>query len=301
MSAIVILNPYSNRWNAQARWPEAERALRAADVAFELVISQRKGHIVELAEEAVRAGYAPIIVAGGDGSIGEAVNGMVRARGGPQAPLPPLGVIPLGSANDFVANLGLPLDLSQAAQVIARGESALIDLCQCNERYFVNNSAAGLEPYVTTKHERIQWIKGQTRYIVAALWAIAEGPQWQARIEWDSGSYEGPLTLVSVGNGWRTGGVFYMTPHADPRDGRLTFVFAYRPMRLSVLATMPATMKPGAGNYVELPGVQEHHTRFLKITLDKPSPAHTDGELFERWIETLEYHIFPRALAVLGA
>jgi diacylglycerol kinase (ATP) len=296
----VILNPYSNRWRARERWPQAEQALRQAGLTFEVVVSEYKRHILTLAEQAVADGVEGIIVAGGDGSIGEAVNGIVRALGSVEA-LPPIGILPLGSANDSASNIGLPLDLFEAAQVIARGQVARFDLCQCNERYFVNNSAIGLEPYVTIKHERIQWIKGQMRYVVAALWAIAEGPNWEARLEWDGGTFEGPVTLLSVGNGPRTGGVFYMTPHADPRDGRLTFVFAYRPSRLAMLQTMPATMKSGAGNYTELPGVHEYHASYIKISLNRPSPAHTDGELFERWLQTLEYRIHPGRLSVYCA
>ena len=79
MVAKVILNPYSNRWNSQARWPEAEAALKAAGVEFELVVSQHKGQVVELAEEAARAGFSPIIAAGGEGTINETVRGLVRA------------------------------------------------------------------------------------------------------------------------------------------------------------------------------------------------------------------------------
>ncbi|MFN3741847.1 MAG: diacylglycerol/lipid kinase family protein [Anaerolineales bacterium] len=297
----VLLNPYANRWHARERWPQAEQALHQAGVEFELSVSQHKGHIVTLAEQAIRDGVSGIIVAGGDGSIGEAVNGMVRAVGSLEKPLPPLGILPLGSANDFVCNLGLPLDLFQAAQVIARGHYEHFDLCQCNDRYFVNNSAIGLEPYVTIKHERIQRIKGQTRYIIAALQAIADGPKWEAQVEWDDGSYEGPLTLLTVGNAPRTGGVFYMTPHADPRDGRLTFVFAYRAARLEMFRVLPAAMKPGPGNYTELPGIYEHHTQRLSIRLNQPSPAHTDGELFEQWLQSLEYRIHPGRLTVWTA
>ncbi len=297
----VILNPYSNRWRARDRWPQAEAALRKAGLDFEVVISQHKRHIIDLAEQAIREGASSIIVAGGDGSIGEAVNGMIRALGSADAPLPPLGILPLGSANDFVCNLGLPLNLDQAAQVIAQGKTEQFDLCQCNERYFVNNSAIGLEPYVTTKQERIEWIKGQSRYIAAALWAIAEGPRWEAHIEWEGGAYEGPITLLSVGNAPRTGGVFYMTPHADPRDGRLTFTFGYRSSRLGVLRVLPSTMKAGSGNYVELPGIYEHHSSFVKISLNKESPVHTDGELFENWQRQVEYRIYPGRLTVYVA
>ncbi|HAX68420.1 MAG TPA: hypothetical protein DCY14_02335, partial [Anaerolineae bacterium] len=188
MTAKVILNPYSNRWNSQARWPQAEAALKAAGVDFEVVISQKKGAIVGLAEEAARSGFSPIIAAGGDGTIGETINGMVRAAGSMDKPIGPLGILPLGSANDLVVNLGLPKDLNEAAKVIAAGKTDLIDLCQCNDRYFVNNSAAGLEPYVTTKQEKIHWIKGILRYLVAAVQGIMDRPSWNAKMEWDGGS-----------------------------------------------------------------------------------------------------------------
>ena len=70
MTAKVILNPYSNRWTSKARWPEAEAALKAAGVDFALDVSERKGHIIELAKKAVLDGFSPIIAAGGDGTIG---------------------------------------------------------------------------------------------------------------------------------------------------------------------------------------------------------------------------------------
>ncbi len=299
MPAKVILNPYSNRWNAQARWPEAEAALRAAGVDFELAVSERKGHITALAAEAVRAGFSPIIVAGGDGSIGDAVNGLSQAAGSVKEPLGPLGIMPLGSANDLVDNLGIPKDLSQAAQVIAAGKTGLIDLGKCNDRYFANNSAAGLEPYVTTKHEKIHNIKGIARYLLAAVQAIMDKPEWRGEVKWDGGEYSGPLTLVTIGNGPRTGGLFFMTPHADPRDGKLTFAYGYRKTRLGMFMALPRAMKPGKGNYVEMDGMYEVTCTRLSIHLDHPSPAHTDGELFPEWIQNFEYEIFPKRLQLI--
>ncbi|MEW6242150.1 MAG: diacylglycerol kinase family protein [Chloroflexota bacterium] len=298
MTAKVILNPYSNRWNAQARWPEAEAALKAAGVDFELVVSERKGHITPLAEEAVRAGFSPIIVAGGDGSIGDAVNGLARAAGSMKEPLGPLGIMPLGSANDLVDNLGIPKDLSEAAKVIAAGTTDLIDLGKCNDRYFVNNSAAGLEPYVTTKQEKLS-MRGIVRYLLAVTQAIMDKPEWRGEVKWDGGEYSGPLTLVSVGNGPRTGGLFFMAPHADLRDGKLTFAYGYRRTRLGIFIALPRTMKPGKGSYVEMDGMYEVTCTRLSIHLDHPSPAHTDGELFPEWIQDFEYEIFPKRLQLI--
>lgn len=298
MTAKVILNPYSNRWNAQKRWPQAEAALKAAGVDFELVVSERKGHLVELAEQAVRDGFSPIIAAGGDGSIGDVANGLARAAKSKDEPLGPLGIMPLGSANDLVYSLGLPTDLNEAAKVIAAGKTKVMDLGKVNDKYFVNNSGACLEPYTTTKHERIHWIKGMGRYLVAAVWAIMDKPEWRGKVVWDDGSYEGLFSLVSVGNGRRTGG-FFMTPHADPFDGKLTLAFGYRGTRLGLLTALPKAFNEGEGSYVELEGMREVHATRISIHLDKPSPAHTDGELFPEWIKDFEYEIFPKRLNML--
>ena len=296
MKAKVILNPYSNRWRAKKRWPEAAAALKAAGVDFSLAVSEQHGQAVQLASEAAREGYSPIIAAGGDGTIGEVVNGLARAYG--EEHLGTLGIMPLGTANDLVCNLGLPLDLEKAAKVIAAGKTLPLDVCKANDRYFVNNSAIGLEPYVTTIQQEIKWLKGIPRYLVAALKGIFHHATWQARVEWDDGEYEGPLSLISVGNAPRTGGLFYMAPHADPFDGKLTAVLAYKKSALSTLLVLPKAMSP-EGTFVQSEGIREIHATYIRICLERPSPAHCDGELFAEEVKELTYGILPGRLNVL--
>jgi diacylglycerol kinase (ATP) len=298
MTAKVILNPYSNRWNSEKRWAEAEAALKTAGMDFELVVSRSKGQIVELAEQAVRENCSPIIIAGGDGSIGDAANGLVRAAKSSQERLGPLGIMPTGSANDIAFALGLPSDLNEAAKVIAAGKTRAMDLGKLNDRYFVNNSAAGLEPYVTIKHEKISWIKGMARYLVAAVQAIMDKPEWHGNVKWDGGEYSGAFSLISIGNGRRTGG-FFMTPHADPFDGKLTLAFGYRGTRLGLFQALPRAFNEDKGNYVEMEGMNEVQATHISIHLDRPSPAHTDGELLPEWIQDFEYEIFSQRLSVL--
>jgi diacylglycerol kinase (ATP) len=298
MTAKVILNPYANRWNAQKRWPEAEAALKAAGVDFEMVVSERPRHVIELAAEAASRGFSPIIAAGGDGTIGETVNGLAKAAKSEKSLLGPFGILPLGSVDDLVNNLGIPKDLLAAAQVIAGGKIRCMDVGQVNGFYFANNSAVGLEPYVTLKEQRIGWIKGVTRYLVAALLGILDGPSWRVNMEWDDGQYEGPVSLVTVGNAPRTGG-FYMIPHADPFDKKLSFVHAYRKSRLQLLAMLPKTMKPEPNSYIHEPEVFAYHMTWLKIHVETPTPAHTDGEIFSTGIQDLEYRIFPERLQIL--
>lgn len=298
MTAKVILNPYSNRWNSQKRWPETEAALKAAGVDFELSVSEKKGQIVDLVEKAVQEKFSPIIISGGDGSIGDAVNGLVKAAKSETEALGPFGIMPTGSANDLVFSLGLPTDLNEAAKVIAAGKTKPMDLGRLNGRYFANNSAAGLEPYVTTKHERIRWIKGMARYLVAAVQAIMDKPEWRGKITWDDGEFDGLLSLVTIGNGRRTGG-FFMTPHADPFDGKLTLAFGYRGTRLGLFQALPRAFKEGDGSYVEMDGMRELHCTRVSIHLDRPSYAHTDGELLPGQVQDFEYEMFPKRLNII--
>ena len=90
-----------------------------------------------------------------------------------------------------------------------------------------------------------------------------------------------------------------MGPHADVFDGKLTIVYGYRANRRGMFALLPKTMKPESGSYVESKGIHELPVSWLKVRLDNPSPAHTDGELFSTAISDLEYRIFPGRLPVL--
>ena len=298
MTAKVILNPYSARWRANERFPEVASALKEAGVDFEVVRSEGHNHCTELAERAVKDGFSPILAAGGDGTIGEVVNGLVNAVTDDE-PLTPFGIIPLGTANDLICNLKLPTDLQETAQIIAAGKTRSMDLCAVNGHYFANNTAVGLEPLVTVIQEEITWLKGIPRYLYAALAAIYRGTSWQAEIKWDDGEYQGPISLASIGNGARTGGLFYMTPHADLFDGEITFSFGYVKSRLRMLGLLPLTMKSGKGNFVEKEGFHEINTKHLKINLMTSSPSHADGEIFDRELYEAEYQIYPGRLSIL--
>ena len=298
MTAKIILNPYSARWRASKRFPEAASALRDAGVEFEVARSEERGGCTALAEQAVRDGFSPIIAAGGDGTIGEVVNGIVKATSEGE-PLPPFGIIPLGTANDLICNLNMPIGLKEAAEIIAAGKTRQMDLCAVNGHYFANNTALGLEPLVTITQEKIGWLKGIPRYLYAALSAIYQGTSWHAELKWDDGEYCGPISLITIGNGAQTGGLFYMAPHAEPFDGKMTFVYGYVKSRLRMLSLLPLTMKPDDGSYVEKDEIFEVHTTRLSVKLTTSSPAHADGELFDRNLFEAEYQIFPGRLPIL--
>jgi diacylglycerol kinase (ATP) len=309
MTSKIILNPYAGRWKGLQKRGEIEAAMKSVGVDFELVMTESPNHGTDLAYTAAKNGFSPIISAGGDGSFSEVMNGIVLAAQEAQASPTPMGLLPLGTANDLMVNLGLPTDILGAAKVIAAAHTRQIDLGEViawdvsrthsKKRYFDNNSAIGLEPNVTLIQQRITWLRGSMRYLVATLLGVLKNPQWKMHLQWEGGDYSGPATLVTVGNNPLTGGVFYMAPHADPFDGILDCVYGYIPSRINILRVLPRTMKLGAGNYVEHPSITEIKISWLKIHTDQPTPLHADGEIQFEATQDIEYHILPGYLPVL--
>ena len=293
-TAKIIVNPYAGRWKAQAVIPDIERACQGIGLNYELAVTKGPSHGIELAREAALAGFSPVVSAGGDGSISEVVNGLMQAAGDGVAG--PVGVIPLGSADDFSDMLGLKKEVEAACRVVQAGHARTIDVGCVNGRYFDNNSAIGLEPMVTITQAAMKRIKGTPRYVLAALKTIINHKPWHARLAWDDGEYEGTVALVSVGNTRRTGGAFWMTPRAEVDDGYLDFVFAGRLGRPKLLRLLPTTFD---GSHVDQPEIMYERTTRLTIECAPPTPIQADGELFDLSATNIEYTILPSQLQVI--
>lgn len=294
MTAKIILNPYAGRWKAQAAIPEIERCCREIGLEIDLVVTDEPGHGIELAQKAVQEGFSPVVAAGGDGTISEVMNGLLAAAG--SGSVCPLGIIPLGSADDLADMLDLDKTIETACRSIQAEYVRTIDVGCVNGRYFDNNSAVGLEPVVTLTQAAMKYIKGTPRYVLAALKAIASHRPWQAKLTWDDGAYEGPIVLASIGNTRRTGGTFYMTPEAAPDDGFLDLVFAARMSRLRLLKLLPSTFD---GSHVDQAGITYVRTRQVTIECDPPTPIQADGEVFETAATQIDYSIQPGRLPVI--
>lgn len=293
-TAKIILNPYAGRWKARAAIPAIERACHKVGLDYEMVITEGPNHGIELAREAVLAGFSPIVSAGGDGSISEVVNGLVQAAGEDVAG--PLGIIPLGSADDFADMLGLEKDIEAACRTILAGHTRVVDVGCVNGRFFDNNSALGLEPMVTATQAAMKHVRGTPRYVLAAVRAILSHKPWYMRLAWDEGEYAGPVSLVSVGNTCRTGGAFWMTPRAVPDDGYLDFICASGLSRMKLLRLLPTTFD---GSHIERPEVTYARATWLTVECDPPTPIQADGELFELSATYAHYRVLPGKLRVI--
>ncbi|MDX1664914.1 MAG: diacylglycerol kinase family lipid kinase [Candidatus Promineifilaceae bacterium] len=295
MKVKVVLNPYANRWGAQASVPAVRAAFARAGLDCDLVLTTRRWEGAERARAAALDGYDAIVAAGGDGTVSEVVNGLVAAAG--EGPTSPLGVLPLGTGNDFNDMLGLPRTLDESVAVIAAGNMRQIDAGQVNGHTFDNNCALAMEPMVTIENEKMKRISGNIRYVAALLKSLLKLKAWHMRIAWEGGQHEGPTYLLSVCNSPRTGGIFYMAPEAKVDDGLLDFVFAPEMPRRKVLALLPGLFN---GTHLNHPLVSHGRTPWLTVESEPGTPIHADGEVIAESVRHVRYEVLPGKITLLA-
>ncbi len=297
MPAKIILNPYSNRWGAKARAGEVRDLLQQMAYEFDWVTMEGPGHGVELAREAVAQGYDPVVAAGGDGTIGEVVNGLVGQGEHARATL---GVIPLGSANDYAYQLGIPDDDLEAAcrLLVASRYVRTLDLGRANDRVFMNDFVVGLGALVNIEAAKITRLRGPALYIAGALKAILKAQWPEMAFRWDGGSLSKRRVLMAyVAMGYRTGGVYFLAPRAQQDDGLLDFLAADARSRLGVFKLLPHTMK---GTHIHAPGVIYHQCTWVHMESEEPLPMLLDGEIIPEGPLQVDVRVLPAAIQVIG-
>lgn len=295
MKIKVILNPYANRWRAGSRVDEVRAAFTAVGLTPDIVQTTRPQEGIVLAETAVAEGYDVVVAAGGDGTLNEVANGVLRAAG--SGPTVPFGILPIGTANDFSDMVGLPRDLAQAVQIIAAGKTRQIDAGRINDHFFINNCAVAMEPMITLENIRMKRLSGEIRYVVALLKGLIKLKAWQMQVQWDGGGYDGPTYLLSVCNGPRTGG-FYMAPNAAVDDGLFDFVFAPQVPKLTVISILAKLFRK---THIFHPQVVYGRTTHISLTSQPGTPIHADGEIIAEAATHVEYEILPGKLTLLSS
>ena len=292
----IIINTHGGKLSGDAKTALVEQGLQAAGIDnYHLEPTQYANHACELAQQAVQEGYPVVVAVGGDGTINEVLNGLMQAAG-EQGQCAKLGIIPMGTANDLADILEIPNDVSEACQRLSTGNTRTIDIGCVNGHYFANNSAIGLEPVVTITQNNMRWLKGIIRYLVAALKVVYNARQWNMRVEWDTGMYDGPMILVSVGNGHRSGGAFYITPKAKIDDGKFDFAYGLAMSRLKMLYLLPQTFN---GKHVNHPLIGYLQTTTLTITTSPETPLQADGEVIDENATEIHYQILPQKLQII--
>lgn len=233
-------------------------------------------------------GHDVVIVGGGDGTLNAALEGLVACG-------LPLGLLPLGTANDLARTLGIPTDLTAAAQAIAGGRVARIDLGWVNGKHFVNVASLGLSVAITnalTGRLKRRW--GRLGYAWAALAGWRRTKAFPVRIRCDGKRADLSALQVAVGNGRHFGGGMVVAEHASIDDARLD-VFALEPVGLlTYLALLPRLRR---GRHGALDHVQTWRGREIHIHTVPSLPINTDGEITTTTPAC--FRVRPKALAVL--
>ncbi|MGB5334700.1 MAG: diacylglycerol kinase family protein [Woeseiaceae bacterium] len=292
----LFLNPTAGRGRAGRRQARILELLQSRSLAVELHQSDAVGNLEEQVRQHVAQGAERIIVAGGDGSVHEAVNGIMRS-GGKAA----LGLIPTGTGNDFAKACGIPLNWEHAALLLADRMAAgqyakTIDIGTMNERFFANGAGIGLDAKVTRIARSYRLPVGDLVYLLALLRAMLDGLA-TPHLEISAGDYswDGPATLASISNGPWIGGMFHIAPMAANDDGQLELLIAEPVTRRRILSLLPKLM---SGEHVG--EIEIHHQRVssLLVLSSEPMPSHLDGEV-QPLQQRFDFGILANALHLL--
>ena len=301
---VVVYNSIARQGQAASFLPRVESLLHEEGFAYRLQVSAYPGHAVQIARQAAEGGAAMVIAAGGDGTVQEVVNGLMQARldGGRR---PVLGVLPVGRGNDFAFSLAIPQGLSAAVRVLSRGRVRTVDLGHLaggnypKGRYFVNGVGMGFDAVVDFEAAKIKWLKGAASYLLAVIrtaFLYAKAPVYE--IEIDGESRTAPFLLVSVMNGRRLAGSFYMAPEGNPADGLLDLCLAGQVKQAAILPLAARFLNGTQGQH---PAVSTTRARKVSIrAVTGTIPAHADGEVICTAGQQLSIKLLPAALAVVA-
>lgn len=305
----VILNPIADRGHARELAPRI-KALLGERGEFGWAETSRPGEAIQLAARARKEGYEIVVAAGGDGTAQEVLNGLVNGSRDDQV-CGTLGLIPVGSGNDFAWMMGVapgvrqtrgPQGIEEAIHKLFAGKTRVIDVGRvCDEaqrcRYFGNGVGIGFDGIVNIESRKITWARGFLMYTLAVLRTVLlyfRAPR--AALELDGRRVEQPLLMLSVANGRRYAGGFYVTPQAEADDGQFDLCIVDQVSRLQILKLIPRFMN---GTQAGDPHIKMTRARRVVVQCDQGYAVHADGEIFATAAKTLTMQIFPQKLRVV--
>ncbi|PLZ81392.1 lipid kinase [Fischerella muscicola CCMEE 5323] len=228
-----------------------------------------------------------VIVGGGDGTLNAAVDTLVETN-------LPLGILPLGTANDLARTLKIPNSLPEASKVIANGKLQRIDLGEVNGKYFFNVASLGLSVKITqrlTKEVKRRW--GIFAYAFTALEVIWESRPFSAEIRLPDQSIKVKTVQIAIGNGRYYGGGMAVAPDAMIDDQRLDLYSLEIRHWWEIIPLLPRMRQ---GRHINARNVRALQAQEIEIYTRKPRPINTDGEITT--YTPAHFRVIPKAVAV---
>lgn len=298
----IIVNPVAGNGSGARAIPRIERLAASYGLDFELVTTDSPGHGVALAHAAAKQGKV-VVAAGGDGTANEVINGLVATRreGGKR---PVMGVLGVGRGSDFAHSVGVPRDLPEACRVLAEGYRRPIDIGRVvgglypEGRYFGNCVGVGFDAIGTIEVAKLPRLGGFLSFFIAVLKTMLlyyRAPL--TTLAYDEQTLTQPSLMISVMNGRRLGGGFWMAPHARLDDGLFDLCIAREMSRARMFRLIPHFLRGTQGTQDTITTGQA--SRISITALDGSLPAHADGEILCIDGNQLEIELLPRQIDVL--
>ena len=287
MSGIII-NPKSGKKAFRAQRIYLWKLLRKRHQPFAYRVTKFAGHAIELARELVEKGYDEILILGGDGTLSEAINGIMRSTLTPeQRAKVQVGLMPRGTGNDWGRYWNLTKKHKESLRRFFEGTGHPIDIgCVTywrngieHHRYFINSVGFGVDPLCCKKAETLKYYLGShsINYLFGLIAAIIQHKVQHMVLTVDGKqAVDDRLFTMNVGNGPFSGGGIRQNPEADPTDGLFHSMFIKKPSFRQIIAALPKLYN---GRLTELPFVYPICGREIEISYRKHILFEADGIL----------------------
>jgi diacylglycerol kinase (ATP) len=303
-SATIIVNPTSGGGRARRVSENILVGMERRGVNATMVATTVPRDAMRLGLEAARSGVDLVVAAGGDGTVHETANGLLRALAeGVDGPV--LGVLPLGSGNDFAKLVGPLDDLDRSMDILVEGEPRRFDAARASwvgaEHWFINAAGTGIDVEVVRQilRKRGRATATVARYLSAVLRALVRYRAIPLRITMDGQVMEREVMIIAAANGRCIGGGFWICPNAEPEDGQFDICMVNRVSFAGALRALPLIMR---GKHEKHPKVEMYRAKQVVIEAMGPDALYfqMDGELHEPPdARALTLRILPGALPVM--
>ena len=267
--ARIIYNPTSGREAIKKQLPDVLEILENAGYETSAHATTGEGDAIEAARLAVKRRYDLVVAAGGDGTINEVVNGMAE-----QEYRPKLGIIPVGTTNDFARALQIPRDIVAAAEIIAKGDRIPIDIGRMNEKYFINIGGGGsLTELTYDVPSKLKTVLGQLAYYLKGMEMLPSLKATNMTIEYDGKLFEGEAMLFLVGLTNSIGGFEKLSPNSSINDGMFSLLILKKTnladfIRIASLALRGEHIHDSKVIYTKANRIKVHSDEKVLLNLD---------------------------------
>lgn len=306
MKYFVIVNPTSGRGLGEKSIPQIESFLKDNQYDFKLVRTEQVWHAADLAEGAARDGFDVVVCASGDGTVNEAINGIMRAKkaGYNNVTFTVLGI---GTGNDFAGGTGIPTNLEEGLKALKADKRKRIDIGLVkggdypDGRYFGNGIGVGFDAAVGNEAIKVRWTRGLMAYLIGVIKTVFlyYNPAQVEIILDENETIKQRSLMISVMNGRRMGGGFQMAPESQPNDGLFDLCIAETASKGRILQMIPHFIR---GTQASLPEIQMKRAKKVSIkSTDLTFPAHADGEFICLTGSYLTLELLPQELEIIHA